>query len=501
MSSISTTSSSPTLTTNASTSAMVDQLVQEYVDSISTPVYNMQSQVTQTDSLIQVYQALKTKLSALQTQADDLSQVGTLSPLAALTATSSDSSVVTATAQSTATAGTHSILVTQLAKNDTLVSNQFSQTGTDISGTTGAGTFSFSVTVDGKTTDVSASVASGDTNSTVLTNIADAVNAAGAGVTASVVDDTSSTAKLVFESDSSGSTNAISVADTSGSLLSDVGWSSTVVSSRTASTSTTGGFVNSATSALDANFTLDGVPIVRDSNTVSDVLTGITLNLAGTQLSTDNPVSLTVGPDTTSIQTALNSFISAYNAVMTTLNGDITDTTSTDSSGNSTVTRGALAGDVTVMNLQMSLQNDVMSAVSSAQSGNPNTLSAIGITLNNDGTLSISDQSKLTDALTSNPSAVEDLFNSSSGVAVQLNTLMQEFTDPGGVMDQEINGAQDQVTQMNNMITSMQQSINIQADAMRQQYTSYESLLIQLNQTESNLNNIWSGMSTSGLAV
>ncbi len=495
------TSSSPTLTTNATSSAIIDQLVQAYIQSISTPVYNLQNQVSQVNSTISVYQKLKSALSDLQTQANNLSQVGTLSPLAVETATSSNSSVVTATAQPTATPGTHSLFVSQLAKNDTLVSSQLTQSGTDISTATGAGTFTFSITVDGKSTDVNVNVASGDTNSTVLSNIASAVNAAGAGVTASVVNDTSSTARLVFQSTNTGSANAISVADVTGTLLQNAGWTSSVISSRTASSSTGGGYVYTSTSSLDANFTLDGIAIVSGSNSVSNTLTGVTFNLSAVQQATDSPVTITVGTDTKSAESALSTFISKFNTVMSTLSSDITDTTSTDSSGNTTVTRGPLAGDITVANLQLSLENIAMGTVSSAASGGPNSLNAIGIKLNNDGTLSISDQSKLDSALSSNPGGVIALFNSSSGIGTQLNTLLKEFTAPGGVMDQEINGAQDQVTQMNNSINSMQQSINIQADAVRQQYSSYQSMLIQLNQTQSQLNNIWSGMQSQGLAV
>lgn len=500
MSSVSS-STSPTLATNTSTSALVDQLVNAYVQSVSTPVYSMQSQVSQVNSTISVYQKLKTTLSDLQTQANNLSQVGTLSPLAAETATSSDTSVLTATAQPTATAGTHTINVTQLAKNDTLVSSQLTQSGTDISTATGAGTYDFSVTVDGKATNVSVNVAAGDTNSTVLTNMANAINAAGAGVTASVVNDSTSTSRLVLQSSTTGSANAISVADTTGTLLQNVGWTSSLVSSRTAFTATSAGYANTSTSSLDANFTLDGIPIVRGTNSISDVLTGITLNLAAAQQSGANPINLTIGPDTTAIQSTLNTFIGKFNSAVSTLSSDITDTTTTDSSGNQTVNRGPLAGDVGIQTLQLSLQNIAMGVVSSAQSGGPNTLSAIGITLGNNGQLSISDQSKLTSALTTNPSAVVALFNSSSGVGTQLNTLLKQFTDPGGVMDQKITGAQDQVTQMNNMITSMQQSINIQAQSVRQEYSSYESMLINLNQTQSNLNNIWSGMASQGMAV
>ncbi|MCL4538661.1 MAG: flagellar filament capping protein FliD, partial [Bacteroidetes bacterium] len=368
---------------------------------------------------------------------------------------------ITATAKATATPGTHSILVTQLAKNDTLVSSQLTQSGTDISTATGAGTFTFGVTVDGTTTNVNVNVTAGDTNSTVFANIASAVNSAGIGVTASVVNDTSTTARLVFQSTNSGSANAISVADVTGNLAASVGWTSTVISSRTASTSTGAGFVNSSVNSLDANFTLDGIQIVRGSNTVNDVLTGVTLSLAAVQQPTDNPVTLTIGADTSSIQSTVNSFISAYNSAISALNQNINDTTTTASDGSTSVSRAPLAGDVTFMNLQMSLQDIVMGQVTSAQSGNPNNLSSIGITLGNDGTLSISDQTKFTDALNSNPNAVIDLFNSSDGVAVQLDNLLSQFTQPGGVMDQKINGAQDQVSAMSNQIQSMQANINI----------------------------------------
>ena len=494
-------SSIPSLSTNSNTASAVDQLVAMYVQSVSGPINTLQSQQSQINSQISLYQSLKKNFSTLQTQAQSLGSVGTLTPLAAKAATSSNTSVLTATAQATATPGTHSILVTQLAKNDTLISNQLTQSGTDISTATGAGTFTFGVTVNGTTTNVNVTVNAGDTNSTVFANIASAVNAAGIGVNASVVNDTSTTARLVFQSTNTGSANAISVSDVTGTLASSVGWTSSVISSRTAETSTTAGYVNSAVSSLDANFTLDGIQIVRSSNTVSDVLTGVTLSLAAIQQPTDNPVTLTIGADTSSIQSTVNSFISAYNSAINALNQNINDTTTTASNGSTSVQRAPLAGDVSFMNLQLSLQNIVMGQVSSAQSGNPNTLSAIGITLANDGTLSISDQTKFTDALNSNPKAVIDLFNSSNGVAVQLDNLLTQFTQPGGVMDQKRIGAQDQVSAMSNQIQSMQANINIQANAMRLQYSAYESMLIQLNQTQSNLNSIWSGMQSSGMVV
>jgi len=492
--------SSTVLSTNSSSSSAIDSLVSQYITSISQPVYQMQSQQSQVNSMISTYQSLKSSISSFQSQTSSLSGIGSLSPLAAKAVTSSDSTVITASAQSTATAGTHSVLVTQLAKYDTLVSSQLTQSGTDISTSSGPGKSTFTVTINGKPTDIDVTVKNGDTNSTVMANMAAAVNAAGIGISASVVNDTATTARLVLSSKNSGSANSISLSDSTGTLAQSVGWTSDVISSRTASSATGAGFVNSSANSLDANFTLDGIPIVRGSNTVTDVLTGLTMNLVGLQQPTDNPVTLTIAPDTKAIQSTVQNFINAYNTVISSLSQNMTDTTSNTSNGSAaTVTRAPLAGDVTFMNLRLSLQNILMSPVTSAKSGNVNSLNAIGIGLNNDGTLSITDQSKLTSALTSNPTAVSDLFNSSSGVAVQLNALVKSYSQPGGVMDQKINGAQDQISSMNNLINSMQSSINIQADAMRQQFTAYESMLIQLNQTQSSLSSIWSNMSSSGL--
>jgi len=476
---------------SSSTASSVDQLVTEYVDSISQPVYELQSQESNINLLVSIYQNLKSTLSSFESQTSGLKSVGTLSPMRAKTVSSSDASTVTATAQPGATLGTHSLLVTQLAKYDTLVSSEMSQSGTDISDADGAGTSTFSVTINNKTTDIKVAVNSGDSNSKVMANIAAALNAANIGVNASVVNDTSSTARLVFTSNNSGSTNSISVADVSGNMMEDVGWTAGVISDRTASSSTGAGFVNSDTGSLDAKFTLDGIPIARSTNTISDVLNGVTFSLLGTQQPTDDPVTLTVSPDTSAIQTTVQSFISSYNKVISSLSQNMTDTSTNSSDGSgATVTRAPLAGDVTFMNLQLSLQNILMSPVSSAKSGNPNSLSAIGITLNNDGTLSLSNQSALTTALTTSPTGVSDLFNSTNGVAVQLDNLVKSFTSPGGIMDQKVNGGQDQISSMTDMINSMQSSINIQADAMRNQFTAYQSLLIQMNQTESSLNTI-----------
>src|SRR5574337_1447888 len=137
---------------------------------------------------------LKSTLSALRSKAQALTQAGTLSPFQAKTVTSSNTSAATATASASATAGTHTLSVTQLAKFSTVVSNQLtSSTAT----TESAGTKTIKVTFDGTdpatsgtAVSVNVTVAAGDTNNTVLTNLAAAINdntTLGPKVSASVV--------------------------------------------------------------------------------------------------------------------------------------------------------------------------------------------------------------------------------------------------------------------------------------------------------------------------
>ena len=66
--------------------------------------------------------------------------------------------------------------------------------------------------------------------------------------------------------------------------------------------------------------TVDGVGVTRDSNTVSDVLTGVTLNLVGQQASGDNPVSLVVSADTNAISSDVQNFVTNYNTALSYLN-------------------------------------------------------------------------------------------------------------------------------------------------------------------------------------
>lgn len=431
---------------------------------------------------------LKSSLSTVRSKAQVLVQAGGLSPFQAKAITSSNTAVATATASSSALAGVHTLSVTQLAKASTVVSKQLTLTGTDVVTTEGAGAKSFKVTFDGTdpatsgtAVTVSVTVGAGDTNNTILTNLAAAINSdatLGPKVGASVVNDTGSTGRLVLASKATGLANKVRVADAAGggTLLGTM-----QLNSESASVGTAGGFLF-ADSALDAMFTLDGLAITRGSNTVSDALTGVTINLLGVSTS---DATLTVGADKTSIKASVQAFIDAYNSAVKFLKERTAITVSATTSAGSTqvnsVVKGRLADELTYTSLLSNLRLDVGGLVSTVLAGNPASLADAGITVASDGTLSISDSAKFDSAMSSSPVGVTDLFASSNGVATRLIARLDSFVNTGGVIDGSVTTVTSRATDLNRQITALQDRLNRRETAVRNQLYSLQDALSALS--------------------
>jgi len=309
-------------------------------------------------------------------------------------------------------------------------------------------------------------------------------------VSASVVAVTPTTSRLVFTSTTTGSANAISLQDIGGTLLNSIGLGAGVIAARTLSTATTGGYAYTAVASLDANFSLDGVDIIRGTNNVNDVISGLTIQLKATQLSTDQPITLTVSADNDTIRSRVNDFITSYNDALSI----VTAKTSVDPTNN---VRQILAGDGVFLGLRMRLRTTIAGVVSSVQSGNPSLLSQIGITAAADGSLSISDTAKFDEMVSTNPSAVTDLFSSSGGVATQLNTLLNGFVSVSGVIQTTSDSISSQVTYLTDRITKGDDIISKKADAFRDQYARVQSTLQMLTEQQQFINSIVQSMLTS----
>lgn len=466
----------------------IESLTQQYRYSISNPVTRLENRQTSLNARLSVLGELKTKLSALNKLAKELNLTGTGSKFNVYSAESSLPSILTGVATSSSSVGTHSLLVTQLAKADTAISSQLSSTATTIADMEGTGTKTIRLTVNGTSTDISFDIVAGQSNSTVLANIAAAVNAStAAGMTASVVSDSTGTSRLVFTSKQTGSAQAVSMSDQTGTVLNSMGLSAGVIAGRTASTSTTAGFLYSSTTLLDAKFKVNGIDITRGSNTVTDVLSGVTLELKGVQLATDAPVTLKISTDKSKVKSSIEEFIKKYNEALEYLNAKTAVNPDTK-------TREILASDQVFKGLKLNMRALMSSPVSTVQTGNPTLLSEVGIKVGSNGTLSIADTAAFENAVASDVRKVSDLFNSSNGLAGRLSALLEQFTLSGGQLDIAQEGTNSALTNLKTALTRTKTQIDAKVAFFRKQYESLYNAMQKISLQQQSISGLASSL-------
>ncbi len=434
-------------------SSLVSQLVAATQDPQETIISN------QTESVTSEISAVGTLQSALSTFQSSLSSLDTPQAFGTESATSSDTTAFTATAGSDAALGSYAVTVTQLAQAQQLVSSAFSGGS---SATVGTGTLQLSL---GGTSFTVAIDSSDDT----VAGIAAAINSAtgNPGIEASVVTGTDG-AHLVLTSTLTGASNTIQVAETDGGD----GLSALTYSSSDPTTNYTEA---PGSTPQDAEFSIAGVSYTSASNTVTDALSGVTLNLLAP---TTSSATLTVATNTATIESNIEAFVSAYNTLQSSLS-------SLGSYDSSTDTAGAMLGNPLLLGIQNEISSALYSVVDTGSS-TYNSLASIGITTNSDGSLSVND-STLSAALSSDYSAVSQLFSSTSGVAASLNTQITADLASGGPISttsQTLVQQEDALTQQSNQL---QEQMSQLSASLTEQYSSLNTLLSSLQTTSSYL--------------
>lgn len=385
----------------------IDSIVSGLMTIEKQPLTKIQTQVSSYNTKLSAYGTLKTGLSTFQTAVDKLA---TASKFNAQSVTLSDSTGLTATADGTATTGDYSIAVNQLATSQKLSSANYTNT-TDIVGT-GTLTISFgtyaaadatagtpaSFTANADKSSITVDITS---SNNTLAGIRDAINAKNASVSASIVNDGSGN-RLVITSKDTGAVNSlkIDVTDGDGTNTDSSGLSSLAYDPL--STAGSGKNMSQLVEAKNALLTVDGVSISKASNTLSDVIQGITLNLKAV---TSSSATMSVATDTTTIQASVQSFIDAYNK----LNTSLTSLTKFVEGGSSA--NGPLLGDSTARDISVKLKS--MLSRPSTTASTYRTLSDIGVTTDATGALTL-DATQLQKALSSNLADVTKLFTPSA---------------------------------------------------------------------------------------
>jgi flagellar hook-associated protein 2 len=437
----------------------VQQFVQYAVSDQEATITNLQNQQSTLSSENSEISTIQSGLTNLDNDANALSS--TTGAFNAQTATSSNPDVLSASSDGTATAGIHSISVSNLATTSSWYTDSVATSSTQlVSGDNVA------ISVGGNQV---ANITIDSSNDT-LDSLAAAINSATSAVQATVINDATG-ARLALVSNTSGAPGNISIIGTL----------------HVASSGTAVNF-NQGTQGLDANLTVDGVPIESASNTVTGVIPGVTLNLAApTSVNgVDNPVSLTVAADTSQISTAISNLVNDYNTVTTAINGQF----QVSSDGTAS---GVLENDDTLRQVQSMLLN----AISYSTTGNNGivNLASMGINMNDDGTLTV-DTDTLNNALETNLPAVQNfLQNATSGFAQNLDSALQTINAPStGMLSLDAAGNTSTSQDLTQQISDLQAALTVQEQELTTVYSNVNTTLEELplleNETATQLSGI-----------
>lgn len=384
----------------------VNSIISQLMAVQDEPVTLLQNQVNADQTMLSNYGQIKLALSSFQTSLQALTDP---TQYQSVSATVGNTAVASATAASTASTGSYSLSVSNLAQAQTLITAGQASTTTAI----GNGTLTFNFgTINGTATNgqygagttftdsgASAKTVTISSSDNSLSGIAQAINSANIGVTASIINDgTTNGNRLSLSVNNTGAANSLQI-----SVSGDPALQSLLSEDPTGTQNLT-----QTSAAQNANFTLNGLAVTSASNTNTTTLPGVTLNLLGT---TTTATTLNIAANNSGITTAVNNLVSAYNSIQ----GTITKATAYNSASK---TGGPLEGQYGINNILTQVQTILDGSVNGA----PNELSMlaqVGVTFNSDGTLSVN-SSQLQTAITNNPAGVASMFASNGATTDSL---------------------------------------------------------------------------------
>ena len=422
----------------------------------------------------------------------------------AKSATSSNEAAATVTATTAASPGNFSLNVNALAQGQSVTSGPITSGSAVGAGTLTItlGTWTPADSTATPPTDASFAPTSSAEGISVkigasdsVATIAQEINAANAGVTATAFNDGTSD-RLLLSSTNTGAANGfkITAQDVNGNpLTSGSGDLSQLAFDPTQSGVANSGNYGIAASGTavqygqDANVTINGLTVTSASNTLSSNLPGVTINLLsttttgyGTTNAVNNPVTLSIAQDTSGIVSNVQAFVTAYNALYT----EIQTQTAYDSS---TDTSAIFQGDGTIVGLQSLLQTIEGSA--STGSSAYKYLSDVGIQVQNDGTLAV-DTSELTAAAT-NGTQLQALFTTDNkdtatdGFALKFSDFASGALAAGGLVYTEAASLQTVLATNQSQQQALQASANEMQTRLQAQYSALDSEMSTLNSLSS----------------
>jgi len=418
-------------------------LIAEMLAGYSAPKGILENQIDLFGDLREALTGLSTRLSELS---DALEGLSTPEEFRSYATSYPETNSFTATANGEAIPGVYGVAVSALANSELEVSQGFDDqvsTGTIPEGT-------LTVTVGGVDTQIVV-----DSTNSSLVELASSIDQV-EGVNAYVMNtgESSQPYRLVIQGEETGSSNTIEV-DTTGLV----------------GAGTVPGFTEQV-SASDAQASINGISVTSTSNTFNNVIEGITFEVSG--LTTD-PVNVVVSLDSSAMADKLQTFIDAYNEVVS-----FVDTNSLAANSEVGIPSGPLNGDSSARWILQTLRSKISDQYGT---GSLDSLSLMGISSGSDGKLSLN-TGDFQAAFQTDPSSVEGMFTSESGFGANMVTALDVFIDPiDGSLKQRGDSIDSSIDRLEIQVESWEDRIERYENRLRSSFTAFEGAAGQLQGT------------------
>jgi flagellar hook-associated protein 2 len=446
----------------------VNSIVTQLVAIERQPISQLQSQVSSLQTKLSAFGKVQSNLSALRDAASALTSVSTWNQTAG---TSSDAASVAVTTDANNLPGSYSVEVTKLAQSQSNISKTFGA-ATDFVGEgtlhIELGTWGVGNTFTAKPDTTAIDISVGPPAKS-LGEVRDMVNAANAGITATVLTDASGS-RLVFRSTATGAANGfrISTTDTDGNNVDTSGLSALAFDPSVGVLT-----MAQALAATNASALINGAPVSSASNTLSNVVDGMTLTF---QRVTTAPVQIGTAPDKAAIRKKVEAFVTAYND----LNKELAAQTKFDAASK---TAGALQGDSAAVSLRNALRNTLRG--NSSASTTFTRLADIGFDVLQDGSIKL-DSTKLDNGL-ANLGEMKKLFSNSdtlvpanNGFGTLFRTQADQALGVDGSIASRSDGLRERITRNEKRQAELEVRVAQTEARLRKQYSNLDAQMGQL---------------------
>ena len=409
----------------------------------SQPLVSLQNRQTALRSQITSFDLLRARVDALESAADGL---GSISSISTTAGRSTDASAVSVSSGPAAVPARYDVTVTSLARAQVTPSvESFADADTTVVASGGA------ITIGGVEVALAGDV--------TLQGLADAINDTdGIGVTAAAIRTGPDSYRLTLTSTLTGTANTFSVTN---DLTGGAGIS----------------FGANAVEASDAAITINNIAATSSSNVFENVAGGVTLTVH--RADPDATVSVEIAPDSSAFAAKVQAFVDAYNDTVTFI-----DTQRINASGGDT---SAIGHDPLVRQLRGSLRSQLLGAHGSGTFAH---LAEVGVELGRDGRLSIND-SVFKAALETDGDAVRELFAGPAGVFPAVEAMLGEYTNAAGFLSSAKDRLDRQVKTMDSQILAIQDRLALQREALQRQFTEADAAMSRLRSQSDSLSSLY----------